>query len=146
MTSERRDTMVDTNTTAGKLAEQRLREDEIIWLTTVSPNGQPQSVPVWFLWDGETVLIYSQPDKSKIRNIEQNPRVALNFNSDAQGGHVVRLQGQAEIDAAAPPATGVPAMIEKYRAGIERIGATPEQFAQGYSVAIRITPTRVTAF
>lgn len=138
--------MVDTNTTAGKLAEQRLREEEIIWLTTVSPNGQPQSVPVWFLWDGETVLIYSQPDKSKIRNIEHNPRVALNCNSDPQGGHVVRLQGRAEIDASAPLATGVPAMIEKYAASIKRIGYTPEEFAQGYSVAIRITPSRVTAF
>ncbi len=138
--------MVDTSTNAGKLAEQRLNEDEIIWLTTVTPSGQPQSVPVWFYWDGKTVLIYSQPDTSKIRNIEQNPRVALNFNSDAQGGHVVRLQGRAEIDQAVGPATNVSAMIEKYRNGIQRIGSNPESFASGYSVAIRVTPTKLTAF
>ncbi len=138
--------MVDTNTSAGKLAEERLREEEIIWLTTVTPKGQPQSVPVWFLWDGETVLIYSQPDKSKVRNIEQNPRVALNFNSNPQGGHVARLQGRAEIDRNTGVATDVPAMIEKYRESIKRIGTTPDGFAQEYSVAIRVTPTRVTAF
>jgi len=138
--------MVDSNSRSGKQAEQKLRAEEIIWLTTVSPNGQPESVPVWFYWDGETVLIYSQPGKPKVRNIQANARVALNFNSDPQGNHVVRLQGRATIDPNAPPAIDVPAMIEKYREGIKRIGATPEQFSQGYSVAIHITPTRVSAF
>jgi PPOX class probable F420-dependent enzyme len=138
--------MVDSNSRSGKQAEQKLRAEEIIWLTTVSPNGQPESVPVWFLWDGETVLTYSQPGKPKIRNIQANPRVALNFNSDPQGNHVVRLQGRATIDPNSPPAIDVPAMIEKYREGIKRIGATPEQFSQGYSVAIHITLTRVNAF
>lgn len=137
--------MVD-NSRSGRLAAQKLRDEEIIWLTTVSPKGQPESVPVWFYWDGETVLIYSQPGKPKVRNIEANPRVALNFNSDPQGNQVVRLSGRATIDPNAPKATGVPGMIDKYRDGIKRIGATPEQFAQGYSVAIRITPARVSAF
>jgi PPOX class probable F420-dependent enzyme len=138
--------MVDTSTNAGKLAEERLRTEEIIWLTTVSPKGQPQSVPVWFVWDGTTVLIYSQPNQPKVRNIRQNPRVALNFNSDPRGNHVVRMSGLAEIDGSVGPATGVPAMIEKYREGIRRIGSTPEEFAAEYSVAIRVRPTRVTGF
>ncbi|HVX30256.1 MAG TPA: TIGR03667 family PPOX class F420-dependent oxidoreductase [Nitrolancea sp.] len=137
--------MVD-NSRSGRQAAQKLRDEEIIWLTTVSPKGQPESVPVWFYWDGETVLIYSQPDKPKIRNIEANPRIALNFNSDPQGDHVVRLSGRAIIDVNAPKATDVEGMMDKYRDGIKRIGTTPEQFARGYSVAIRITPTKVTAF
>ncbi len=56
------------------------------------------------------------------------------------------MQGRAEIDTSAGLATSVAAMIEKYRESIKRIGYTPESFAEGYSVAIRITPTRVTAF
>ncbi len=48
--------MLDTTTEAGARAESRLREEMIIWLTTVRSDGQPQSVPVWFLWDGEQVL------------------------------------------------------------------------------------------
>jgi hypothetical protein len=35
---------------------QRLREDAVIWLTTVAANGTPQPNPVWFLWDGHSVL------------------------------------------------------------------------------------------
>ncbi len=47
----------DATTKAGRCAEKRLREEEITRLTTVRDDGQPQSVPLWFLWDGETFLI-----------------------------------------------------------------------------------------
>ena len=46
-------------------------------LTTVRPDGQPVSVPVWFLMrDDETILLYSQPGKNKLRNIASNPKVS----------------------------------------------------------------------
>ena len=40
--------MLDTTTESGARAERRLRDEEIVWLTTVRRDGQPQSVPVWF--------------------------------------------------------------------------------------------------
>jgi PPOX class probable F420-dependent enzyme len=70
--------MLDT-TEAGGRANRRLREELIAWLTTVRSDGQPQSVPVWFLWDGERFLIYSQPDRQKLRNIDRDPRVGLHL-------------------------------------------------------------------
>ena len=134
--------MLDTTTEAGGRAERRLREEEIGWITTVRPDGQPQSVPVWFLWDGEGFLLYSQPGRQKLRNIERNPRICLNLNSNAGGGDVVRAEGTAEIFEDAPPATEVPEYVEKYRDSIARIGFDPDGFARAYSVAIRVTPTR----
>ncbi|MEJ7631695.1 MAG: hypothetical protein WKF28_04260 [Rubrobacteraceae bacterium] len=38
---------------------RRLREEKVAWLMTVRRDGQRQSVSVWFLWDGETMLVYS---------------------------------------------------------------------------------------
>jgi predicted pyridoxine 5'-phosphate oxidase superfamily flavin-nucleotide-binding protein len=49
--------MLDNTTETGASTEERLREEKIAWLTTVRADGQPQSVPVWFLWDGEALLI-----------------------------------------------------------------------------------------
>jgi nitroimidazol reductase NimA-like FMN-containing flavoprotein (pyridoxamine 5'-phosphate oxidase superfamily) len=55
--------MLDVTTEWGQHAERRLRSDIIAWLTTVGSDGRPYTVPVWFLWDGETILLFSQPQK-----------------------------------------------------------------------------------
>jgi PPOX class probable F420-dependent enzyme len=134
--------LFDTTTDAGKRAESRLKEEEIAWMTTVRSDGQPQTVPVWFLWDDEGFLIYSQPNRQKLRNISRNPRVGLNLNSNEQGNDVVRLEGTASIDEDAPPSSEIPSYVEKYREGIARIGFEVEGFARAYSVAVRVTPGR----
>jgi hypothetical protein len=49
-------------------AETRLRSNLIAWLTTVRPDGQPVTVPAWFLLrDDETILVYTRPEKQKLR-------------------------------------------------------------------------------
>jgi PPOX class probable F420-dependent enzyme len=134
--------VLDTTTEAGRRAERRLREEEISWLTTVRADGQPQSVPVWYLWTGEDFLFYSQPNRQKLRNIGRNQKVGLNLNSNAYGGDVVRVEGEAVIVEDAPPANEMPEYVEKFRAAIARIGFSPEGFARAYSVAVRVTPVR----
>ncbi|MEJ7816893.1 MAG: TIGR03667 family PPOX class F420-dependent oxidoreductase [Rubrobacter sp.] len=134
--------MFDTTTEAGKRAESRLREEEISWMTTVRSDGQPQTVPVWFLWDDEGFLIYSQPNRQKLKNIARNPHVGLNLNSNEHGGDVVRLEGTARIVGDAPPASEVAPYVEKYRESIARIGFDVEGFARAYSTAVRVTPGR----
>lgn len=134
--------MLDTTTEAGARAERRLREEEVAWLTTVRPDGQPQSVPVWSYWDGDTFLVYSRPGQRKLKNIGQDSRVGLNLNSNARGGDVVRVEGTAEVVPDVPPANEVVDYLEKYREAIARIGFDPESFARAYSVALRVTPAR----
>lgn len=123
-------------------AEQRLRDDLIIWLTTVSPAGQPQTSPVWFLWDGAEFLIYSLPATSRTRNIEANPRVSLNLDGDGQGGSVVTIEGTARLDRDAPKSNHVPDYVAKYRAKIASYDWTPESFAVDYPIPIRVIPIR----
>jgi PPOX class probable F420-dependent enzyme len=134
--------MLDTTTEVGARAERRLREEKIAWLTTVRSDGQPQSVPVWFLWDGESFLIYSRPGRQKLRNIGRDPRVGLHLNSNDRGGDVVRVEGTAGILDGFPPASEVGDYVEKYRESIARIGFDPDGFARAYSVALRVTPER----
>lgn len=123
-------------------AEQRLRDELIIWLTTVSPSGQPQTSAVWFLWDGTEFLVYSLPNTARTRNIQANPAVSLNLDGDGQGGSVVTVEGVARIDLETPVSTEMPAYASKYRAKIAGHGWTPESFAADYPIPIRITPTR----
>lgn len=135
--------MIDTSTEFGQRAQRRLNDEIIGWLTTVTPGGQPQSVPIWFLWqDDETLLVFSRPDTPKLRNIRNNPHVSFNLDSDRRGGDIIRLEGVAEISDTLS-ATNVPEFIEKYRDGFTRIGSTPDDFAGTYSVAVTMKPHRI---
>ena len=135
--------VIDTTTEFGQRVEKRLHEESIIWLTTVRPNGMPEPSPVWFLWNGESCLIYSEPGKTKLKDIAANPKVALSFDSDGRGGNVIVLTGKARVDEAAPPSDQEASYQTKYRQMIAGIGSSPERFARGYSVAIRVTPTKL---
>jgi PPOX class probable F420-dependent enzyme len=128
----------------GARAARHLREDTIVWLTTVTPKGAPVPSPVWFLWrEPDTVLMFSQPDSPRIRNLEANPRVALHFDGNGGGGDIVVLSGTASMDPGAAPASDVPAYTEKYGDDIARIGMDPESFSARYSVPVRIDLTRL---
>jgi PPOX class probable F420-dependent enzyme len=123
-------------------AGERLADEIVIWLTTVDPSGTPQPAPVWFLWTGSDVLIFSQANKAKLRNIRSNPGVALNFDGNGKGGDIVVLPGTAVVDAS-PTEDEIEAFDKKYAYDIKRIGLTPETFHAKYSVPIRVTPTKL---
>ena len=131
------------STPFGERVERRLREEPIIWLTTTGADGTPQPNPVWFLWDGDSFLVYSLPDAARLPHIQRTPRVALHFDGNGKGGDIVIFTGEARISQDDPPADQLPVYVEKYRDFIARSFGTPAAFAAKYSVALRITPTKV---
>jgi PPOX class probable F420-dependent enzyme len=46
-------------------------------LTTLMPDGQPQTTPIWCNLDGDDVLINSMKQFRKHKNMRLNPRVTL---------------------------------------------------------------------
>ena len=133
--------VIDESTEFGARAARHLREEVVVWMTTVTPGGAPVPRPVWFIWDGEdTVVMYSQP-KLRIRNLETNPRVTLNFDGDGDGGDIVVLSGTAAVDGELPAANDDPPYLAKYDEHIARLDMTPDTFAREYSVPVRIRLT-----
>jgi PPOX class probable F420-dependent enzyme len=126
--------------------EQRLQKDLMAWLTTVGATGKPDSVPVWFLvQDDDTILVYSQRDKMKLRNIAANSNVALALDGTDTGRDVIRVAGTAQHVPAHPAADKVPAYVAKYQERIDAVFGSPKRFAQLYSEPIVITPTKLHA-
>jgi PPOX class probable F420-dependent enzyme len=133
---------LDPATPFGARAARRLARDLIGWLVTVNGAGAPAPVPVWFLLDGDSFLVYSRPDTPKLRNIAANPRVALHLNDDGRGSDVITVSGRAQ-ESDDPAAHLVPAYVEKYAELIAGNGWTPESFAADYSVPVRIQPRAI---
>lgn len=129
--------------------QRRLRDETEIWVTTVRADGQPQTSPVGFLWDGERFLVVTRPDSAKVRNLRANPRVSLHLDidrADGDGGGILTVEGEAVVEAG--PLTGDEAAryVAKYRATMDLVGVAPDEFLAGYSAVVRITPTRVRAY
>src|ERR1700759_2696127 len=97
-------TILDESKPKHAAAADRLRTEAIVWLTTVSPGGQPQSTPVWFLWADGEFLIYGAAKGLKNASIEANPRVALHLEGNGRGSDNVIFEGEARIDPDGPRA------------------------------------------
>jgi PPOX class probable F420-dependent enzyme len=135
--------VIDQHTEFGARAARRLRDEVVIWMTTVTPDGSPLPRPVWFLWDGDSsAVMYSRPSP-RVRNLESNPRVTLNFDGDGEGSDIIVFSGTAAVEPELPPADRWPEYLAKYDEHIASIGMTPESFARAYSVPVRIRFTRV---
>jgi len=135
-------TILDQSKPAHAEADKRLRSEPIVWLTTVSPSGQPQSTPVWFLWQDGEFLIYGAKNGPKNGNIAAHPHVSLHLEGNGRGGGNVIFEGTARIDPDGPRADAVPVYVEKYRPFIDAYGWTPASFAGDYPHVIRVTPKR----
>lgn len=130
--------MIDEGTEFGARVARRLREEEVAWVTTVSPSGAPLPRPIWFLWDGaDSVLVYSRRG-ARIRNIQANPRVTFNFDGNGRGGDIIVLTGRAAVERHGADADIDEAYLGKYGGHIERLGMTLDDFAARFSVPVRI--------
>jgi PPOX class probable F420-dependent enzyme len=88
-------------------------------LTTLMPDGQPQTQLMWVHADDEHVHINTEVERQKFRNIERDPRVTVTV-FDASNpyryvearGHVVETvkgdQARADIDTLSHKYTGGP--------------------------------------
>lgn len=135
--------MLDLSQERDAHIDQRLRSDLIIWVGTVRPDGRPHLTPVWFVWDGEHILIFSQPESRKVHNLRANPHVVLALDDTKGGEDVITIEGEAELLA---PEDGVsltlPVYAEKYSDEMRSMNVTAEALAQDYSQGIRVTPRR----
>lgn len=133
---------LDPTTPDGARALERLETELMGWLTTVDPDGQPHSSPIWFEWQRGEVLVYSHIRAPRNANIEANPRVSFNLDTMAEGDDFVTMEGEARVDPRVPPSAANPVYQAKYRHLIERYGWTPKWLSENYPIPIVITPTR----
>ncbi|MEU3269237.1 pyridoxamine 5'-phosphate oxidase family protein [Saccharomonospora sp. NPDC006951] len=130
---------------ATRLAGQRLDDEKEIWITTLRSDGQPQSSPVGFLWDGKEFLILSNPATPKIRNILANPKVSLHLDlaRDREEGSVLTVEGEVVPDPAPVSDEEADRYVRRYREEMLAAGLGPDELFAEFSSVIRVRPSRV---
>ena len=124
-------------------AREHLAGDIVAWLTTVAPDGRPQSSIISFLHDGATIFFYSKPDTPKLRNLAHSALVSFHLETDRFGDHTLIVEGTAEMDPSIPPSDVHEAYRAKYREPLVHWAMDEAQTAREFSVPIRVHPTRV---
>jgi predicted pyridoxine 5'-phosphate oxidase superfamily flavin-nucleotide-binding protein len=69
--------------TVREFLQQRL----IARVTTIDPDGYPHTVPIWYIRDGDDIIIATGPNARKVRNIRSNPKGAITIGGDPVNEH-----------------------------------------------------------
>jgi PPOX class probable F420-dependent enzyme len=72
-------------------------------VVTLMPDGQPQALLTWVDSDGEYLLVNTEPQRQRARNIRRDPRITVLIHSDTDPwdwsevrGHVVDVVNGTE--------------------------------------------------
>jgi PPOX class probable F420-dependent enzyme len=66
----------------------------VVHLTTLRPDGAPQSRPVWTIVHEGHVVFFTQPSSPKARDVANDPRVALSVADKANPYRSAWLRGR----------------------------------------------------
>jgi general stress protein 26 len=110
-------------------------------LATNGRNGYPSVVPLWFMLDGDDIVIISERATGKVRNLEADGRASVNIGGQPGDGLGLTLWGDCTVHTDAG---------HVWTTRITRHYETPEQaekdlaqWTQWDMVYIRMTVTRV---
>ncbi len=70
---------------------------EVATLSTIGPDGRPQSSEVWFLAEGGTVSVSLNSSRQKMKNLLANPAASLLILDLGMPYRYLELRGDADI-------------------------------------------------
>ena len=72
-------------------------------VVTLMPDGQPQALLTWVDTDGDNILVNTEPQRQRARNLRRDPRITVLIHSDSDPwdwsevrGRVIETSGGSE--------------------------------------------------
>ena len=114
-------------------------------LSTLMPDGQPQSSMVWIGYDGEHVLLCTTMERQKTRNLCANPRVTLLIIDPENSSRWIEVRGTVAAVTEAGAEACADAMTRRYTGKAHFYGDVyaPERKFQETRVIVKIAPVKV---
>jgi PPOX class probable F420-dependent enzyme len=112
---------------AQRLSDPHIRQflagREVAVLATVQPDGAPLAMPMWFLPDGESLVMLSVEGTQKVRNLRRDGRVCVVAEQGTRGDiRGVTATGRAAfLSDGAERRALVDRFHERYRPDLERL-------------------------
>jgi len=121
-----------------------LASKEVVVLSTLQPDGAPLATPMWFLPDGDSLVMISVAGLRKVDNLRRDPRVCVVAEAGTRGAEIrnVTVIGRAEILPDGPERRELAGrFLQRYHPDLERLWGARAMPAD--RVMFRIRPGRV---
>jgi PPOX class probable F420-dependent enzyme len=79
-------------------ARDLLRQPVIVRISTITPQGYPHTTPVWFILDGDDLVIFTGRTTQKAKNAQRNPRGAIAIGGDPVGSPCYLIEGDLTVE------------------------------------------------
>lgn len=111
-------------------------------VATVSRDGRPHVIPVWFVLDGEVIVFTTGRDSLKGRHLRRDPRIALCVDDEEPPFAFVSIRGRAELVERAGDMLDWTTRIAKRYMGPDQAEAYGRRNAVPEELLVRVTPER----
>jgi PPOX class probable F420-dependent enzyme len=75
-------------------ADRLARGKNLATVVTLMPDGQPQALLTWVDSDGEHVLVNTEPQRQRARNVARDPRVTVLIHSATDAWDWAEIRGR----------------------------------------------------
>ena len=126
-----------------------LDEQHTCRFATAGPDG-PHVAPVWFVWDGQAIWVYSLTRSQRWANVSRDPRVAVVVDDGHHYHelHGVEIEGQATVIGPVPR-TGdedSPELAEPERLMAAKYFGAAKMTHDGRHAWLRVAPQKIVSW
>jgi PPOX class probable F420-dependent enzyme len=74
-----------------------LLESQVATLATIGPDGGPQQTEIWFINDGDSIVLSLNETRQKVKNLVARPQFSFLIVDPASSQRYLELRGDAHI-------------------------------------------------
>ena len=116
-----------------------LKEPAYCQLATLMPDGSPQNTQVWVDTDGEHILINTAQGRQKERNVQRDPRVAVNVVDPTNAWRIAMVRGRVvEVTT-----DGADELIDQLAKKYLNVETYPFRRPEEVRVTLKILPVKI---
>jgi nitroimidazol reductase NimA-like FMN-containing flavoprotein (pyridoxamine 5'-phosphate oxidase superfamily) len=120
------------------VAQELLHSTNLARLAYTWRDGTPRVIPIWFHWNGETIVLGTPPLSPKVDVLPTNSKVALTIDRDEWPYHALLIRGTAHVETVEGVTPEYETAAQRYF-GAEQGREWVEGVRQMYSEMVRIT-------
>jgi PPOX class probable F420-dependent enzyme len=118
-----------------------LNEKRFAVLATLKEDGSVQQTTMWYLLEGDTIVMNTKAGRVKDRNLRRDPRISICIED---GYHYLTISGQVElIEDQATAQHDIHRLAIRYDGEEKAAAQMAQQFSKEQRVTVHLKPERI---